>query len=240
MHTAHRDLLKQIVGKAGKPKPNPFLDNYLGNKHPKYAINSPTLRGIAREWVRSHKDVPPNELADVLRSLVCGKSCTEKMLAGLLLDSAHKEQRAITPAWLDRYLNHLVGWVEVDTLCTGRYAEAEILNQWSAWRPQLNRFAKSDNIQKRRASLVLLCSPLRKHGDPRLLKQAFLTIDKLDHEKDVLITKAVSWVLRSALAHFPGEVKKYVTLNADRLPKIAVRETMTKLTTGTKTKRKTK
>lgn len=236
MHAEHRVLLKQIVDHAGKPKPNPFLDNYLGNKHPKYPINSPTLRGIARDWIRKNKDLPAQDLAQVIRSLVCGKSCTEKMLAGLLLDSARKEQRRIEPAWFDRYLNHLVGWVEVDTLCTGRYAEQEIPLQWAAWKKQLNAFAKSDNIQKRRASLVLLCSPLRKVKDKRLLDQALKTVSKLGHEKDVLITKAVSWVLRSGATHFHSEVKKYVTLNANRLPKIAVRETLTLLTTGRKTK----
>ncbi len=236
MHPKHRVLLKQIVDHAGKPKPNLFLDNYLGNKHPKHAINSPTLRGIARDWIRTHKDLPADDLAQVLRSLVCGKSCTEKLLAGLLLDAARKEQRRIEPAWFNRYLSHLVGWVEVDTLCTGRYAESEIPAQWTAWKKQLNAFSKDPNIEKRRASLVLLCSPLRKVKDKRLLDQALKTVDKLAHEKEVLITKAVSWVLRSAAVHFPAEVKKYVTLKADKLPKIAVRETMAKLTTGRKTK----
>jgi len=239
MHPAHRVLLKQIQHYAGKPVPNPFLDNYFGNKHPKHVIKSATLRGIARDWIRSQADLSPDKLAKVMSSLVQGRSCTEKLLAGVLLDSARKDQRTIRPAYFDRWLNHLEGWVEVDTLCTGKYAASEVPAQWTAWKKQLNAFSKSPNIQKRRASLVLLCSPLRKHADERLLTQSFHTVDRLAHAKEVLITKAVSWVLRCALAHFPGEVKKYITLNKDRLPKIAVRETMTKLTTGTKTKRKT-
>lgn len=238
MHPAQRDLLKEIGKHAGKAAPDPFLDNYFGNKHPKHGIKSATLRSIARTWIRANAGLTPGKLATVLTHLVKGRSCTEKLLAGVILDSSRKEQRAIKPVYFDRWLNHLEGWVEIDTLCTGKYASTEVPAQWTAWKKQLNAFSRSTNISKRRASLVLLCSPLRKHADKRLLAQAFRTVDKLAPEKDVLITKAISWVLRSAIAHFPGAVKKYLTLNKDRLPKIAVRETMTKLTTGTKTKRK--
>lgn len=238
MHPYHRELLLEIRKKGGKPVRDPFLENYLGNPHPIYKVNSPTLRKIARTWVSAHRDVPADELAKVISSLVLGKTCTEKMMAGILLDSSRKEQRTFDPRLFDHWLNHLIGWVEVDTLCTGRYPETEVPKQWTAWKKVLNKFSRSENIQKRRASLVLLCSPLRRNPDPRLLDQAFKTIDRLGREKEVLITKAISWVLRSASVYFPGEVKKYVTLNESRLPKIAVRETLTKLKTGTKTKRK--
>lgn len=240
MHPAHRVLLKEIEKHAGKAALDPFLDNYFGNKHPKHKIKSATLRNIARTWIRANTDLTPEKLAIVLTSLMKGRSCTEKLLAGVILDSSRKEQRAIKPVYFDRWLNYLEGWVEIDTLCTGKYASNEVPAQWTAWKKQLNAFSRSSSISKRRASLVLLCSPLRKHADKRLLDQALRTVDKLAPEKEVLITKAISWVLRCAIPHFPGAVKKYLTLNKDRLPKIAVRETLTKLTTGTKTKRKSR
>lgn len=63
-------------------------------------------------------------------------------------------------------------------------------------------------------------------------------IERLKHEKEILITKAISWVLRSAVTHHEQAVKRYVLANKDTLPKIAVRETLVKIKTGTKTKRK--
>ena len=82
--------------------------------------------------------------------------------------------------------------------------------------------------------MVLLCSPLRQAKDERLLKMAFDNVSRLCGEKEILITKAISWVLRSAVKHHKAEVKKFVALNKDTLPKIAVRETTTVLKTGKK------
>jgi 3-methyladenine DNA glycosylase AlkD len=238
MHAHHLELLKEIKKKAGKPVRDPFLQNYLGNNHPIYRIKSADMRKIARLWVANHRDMPGEKLAEVVRSLVLGKSCTEKQMGGLLLDTSRSTQRNFDPKWFERWLNHLVGWVEVDTLCTGRYPETEVPRQWAKFKPILNRLSRSENINKRRASLVLLCSPLRHNPDPRLLKQALQTVSRLASEQEVLITKAVSWVLRSASAHHPTEVRNYITLNKAKLPSIAVRETLTKITTGKKTKRK--
>lgn len=53
-----------------------------------------------------------------------------------------------------------------------------------------------------------------------------------------MITKAVSWLLRSMIRHYKQEVSDYVDANINTLPKIAVRETLVKLKTGKKTKSK--
>ena len=240
MHGHHREILEQIKSKAGKPVNDAFLANYLGSPHPLYRLKSADMRTIARTWARDHRDLSASEFIRVIRSLVLGKSCTEKQMAGLLLDYSKGPQREFEPGLFDHWLNHLVGWVEVDTFCTGRYPEAEVPRRWPAWKKVLNQLSRSPNINKRRASLVLLCSPLRKNPDPRLLRQALTAVDRLGGEKEVIITKAISWVLRSAAVHHAAVVKKYVTSNAERLPSIAVRETLTKITTGTKTKRKKK
>jgi 3-methyladenine DNA glycosylase AlkD len=99
---------------------------------------------------------------------------------------------------------------------------------------QLN---KSKNINKRRASIVLLCLPLRIH-DNRIPPVAFSLIDNLKHEKEILITKAISWVLRSMVKHHREALEEYLHENKETLPSIAVRETLMKLKTGKKTARK--
>jgi 3-methyladenine DNA glycosylase AlkD len=72
--------------------------------------------------------------------------------------------------------------------------------------------------------------------DERLAEVAFRNIDRLKSEKAVLITKAISWLLRSMVKHYKADVASYIKKSADTLPKIAVRETMVKLKTGKKTK----
>lgn len=239
MHPYHTEILAQIRKHSGKPTQDAFLTGYLGNNHPRYPINAPTLRKLAKDWMKAHKDLSPGAFTKVLSSLAAGKSFTEKIMVGTLLDYTAPAQRKFNPALFDAWLDHMEGWAEVDSTCTGSYHAAEIPVDWARWRKVLTRLSKSKNINKRRASLVLLCSPIRLKKDTRLLKTAFDHIDKLKGEKEVLITKAISWILRNAVNHHRDEVRKYVALTKDTLPSIAVRETMTVLKTGKKTKSKT-
>ncbi|MDH4092879.1 MAG: DNA alkylation repair protein [Cyclobacteriaceae bacterium] len=236
MNRHHKDILERIRERSGTPTQHTFLDKYLGNDHPKYSISVPTLRSIAKDWMQAHPELSADALAALLTSLVKGESSTEKCVAGILLDYATPEQRKFDPKLFDSWLDHLEGWVEVDTVCTGKYGAAEIPAQWGRWKKLILKFSKSSNINKRRASLVLCCSPLRSVKDDRLADLALDTVDRLKHEKAILITKAISWVLRSMEKHYRKKLKQYLNKNMDTLPKIAVRETMAKLTTGVKGK----
>ncbi|MEJ0056807.1 MAG: DNA alkylation repair protein [Bacteroidota bacterium] len=238
LHPLHKEILDLITICSGSPTQHTFLDGYLGNKHPRYAINAPTLRKISKEWMREHRDLSPKDFQQLLTSLVKGKSFTEKAMVGVLLDDSTMAQRKFDPSVFDQWLEHLEGWAEVDSVCTGTYTATEIPVDWVRWKRLLTAFSKSKNIQKRRASIVLLCSPLRKGKNLSLLKMALQNVSRLQSEKEILITKAISWVLRSAANHHGPEIKKYVALNKETLPKIAVRETLTKLSTGRKTKPK--
>ena len=236
MNAFHKDILKLIQKKSGKPMQDAFLNSYLGNNHLRYAITAPTLRDIAKEWVRSHKDLTSEELADVLTSLVEGESSTEKIMAGIILGYSAKSQRTFDPAIFDHWLDHLVGWAEVDAVCTGDFTITQLPSDWPRWKRLITKLSKDSNINKRRASLVLFCSPVSRVRDERLATEALRRIDKLKSEKDVMITKAVSWLLRSMIKQYRNEVEDYLDAKADTLPRIAVRETIVKLTTGKKTK----
>lgn len=233
MNPFHKEILNQIKHHSGKPTQHTFLNSYLGNNHPRYPISIPLLRKIAKEWMKMHRDLPASKFSPVLTSLIKGKSSTEKTMVGILLDHATLDQRKFDPKLFNSWLNHLEGWAEVDSLCTGRYSESEILLQWKTWKPILLQFSKSKNIQKRRASLVLLCSPLRKSGDSRLAAMALKNVTQLKDEKEILITKAISWVLRSMVRHHRMALEKFIK-EQNGLPAIALRETKRVLETGKK------
>jgi 3-methyladenine DNA glycosylase AlkD len=233
MNTNHQILLKRIQALSGKPTQHTFLNTYLGTEHPRYAIDNPTMRALAKTFI---KQSPMNERSflALLTSLIKGKSFTEKVMAGFLLDYAGKNLWAFNPVIFTRWLPHLQGWAEVDTLCTGKYAVYAIPEQFDQWKKVLSTLSKSQQLEERRASLVLCCSPLRKQQHDALLNVAFRNILRLKSEKEVMITKAISWVLRSAINHHRQQVKEFVNLHTSTLPKIAVRETLTKLKTGRK------
>ena len=86
--------------------------------------------------------------------------------------------------------------------------------------------------------MVFLTTPVSQSADKRLSDLAFENIDRLKHEKDILITKAISWILRSLVKHHKKEVSKYLEDSKESLPKIAIRETKNKITYGIKSYKK--
>lgn len=97
--------------------------------------------------------------------------------------------------------------------------------------PNLSR---DRNINKRRAALVFLTGPVRYSDDERIVALAFEIIDTLKPERDIMITKAVSWLLRSMVQHHKRAVAAYIKENRNSLPAVAVRETSRKIATGRK------
>jgi 3-methyladenine DNA glycosylase AlkD len=144
----------------------------------------------------------------------------------------HKQQ--LPPKKLDEWLDHLAGWAEIDNLCQGYVMGEEMLSRWSEWQLFLKDLNKSPNINKQRASLVLLCKPLGTSPDLRLMKLALRNVGYLKQYQEVLITKAISWVLRQMVKYHSEALQVYLDTQASSLPKIALREARRKLETGRK------
>ena len=134
----------------------------------------------------------------------------------------------------DFWLDNAEGWAEVDSICQGNFTADEILYKWLDWEKLIRVFSNSKNIHKRRASLVLLTGPVRHSVDMRLSELAFDNIGKLKNESNILITKAVSWLLRDLIKNHKVEVEKYLKQNLNSLSRIAMRETTNKLRSGKK------
>ncbi|HTH55958.1 MAG TPA: DNA alkylation repair protein [Cyclobacteriaceae bacterium] len=229
----HRELLGEIIKNSKKATQHTFADNYLGNSNLRYAINMPKLRTVGKTWYKK-KILTSKQFYQLVASLIKAPSSTEKMLGGIFLDFDRKHLEKFDPKILDSWLNHLHGWAEIDTLCYGHFKVDIVLEVWPTWKKVLTGLNKSKNINKRRASIVLLCKPLTRSDDERLCKQALQMIDTLKEEKEILITKAISWTLRSMVKLHRSDLEKYLAKNKASLPAIAVRETSTKLKTGRK------
>ncbi|MDO8690998.1 MAG: DNA alkylation repair protein [Dehalococcoidia bacterium] len=135
---------------------------------------------------------------------------------------------------MDRWLTGAEGWLEVDSLCYGAFTADDMLSDWASWETLLRALASDEDVHKRRASLVLLTKAVRESDDPRLADLAFENIDRLRGEKDPLITKAISWLLRDLIRNARTRVEDYLAQNSSTIPKIAVREVTNKLRTGKK------
>ncbi|MGH7923274.1 MAG: DNA alkylation repair protein [Candidatus Binatus sp.] len=209
-------------------------DSYLGSGHLYYDVSIPNLRMLAKAWLKENKGVPDAEFSAILDGLYRGRSYEEKVLASVLLSYHRAGRRAIGTKRLEAWLDGLVGWAEIDSLCQSAFTADEIVANWSEWRRFIRSLARDDNINKRRAALVFLTTPVRNSDDARLVAQAFETIEMLKQERDIIITKAVSWLLRSMVQHHQRAVSVYIKANRHSLPAIAVRETTRKIATGRK------
>ena len=235
---AERAALVGQLRAAGRPDrgagPN---DSYTGSGHPFFNVSAPDLRRIARGWLAAHRGAADADLMAVADRLFGGEAYEEKVLAAVLLGYSAKIQRALTPGMVDRWLDGLSGWAEIDSLCAGAFWAERLAADWPAWRSLIRRLAGDPDINKRRAALVLLTAPARRSDDPRFAELAFEIVEKLKGERPILITKAVSWLLRSMAPRHGPAVSAYLEANSASLPAIAVRETRTKLATGTKSGR---
>ena len=94
--------------------------------------------------------------------------------------------------------------------------------------------SNSDNANKRRASLVLLTGPVRQSTNERVVQLAITVVDQARTDRNPLVTKAVSWLLRALTVNHPEMVAEYLDRHFSDLAPLVLRETRTKLRTGTK------
>lgn len=207
--------------------------DYLGSS-PSIPLKAAIRHGIVRKILPKIDKLSPEEQVEILNQLVNCERYEEKVSIGTILSSRSKIRKLITPAHINEWLNHLNGWAEIDNLCQGIFLPEEILANWAEWKKYLLKWSLDTNISKRRASLVLLTMPISKNPDPKLLEVALQNINQLTLEKNILITKAISWLMRDMISFHRAEVESLLVKMANQLPKIAIRETKRKLETGRK------
>lgn len=232
----HLQILELISNLETNPDPkqSQWVSKYLGTDKKYHGLTSKQFLSLTRNFIKKN-DLDESKTIDLIDSLYQhGTSYTEIVLAASILSSSPKVLKNFDPNHLDLWLNYTCGWAENDVLCQSNFTSEILLSNWSAWEKILKQFNQSSNINKRRASLVLLTKSLSKSDDQRLSKLAFEQIDKLKSEKEILITKAVSWLLRSLVKFHKDEVLIYLQTNQDKLPKIAYREALSKALTGKK------
>jgi 3-methyladenine DNA glycosylase AlkD len=201
--------------------------------------NTPQLRQAAKDWVKRNKEIPAKSFEKIVTAFIQDPSALKKCMGGILLGYMHSQRRDLAPGLYDKWLEYTTGWAAVDAICYGNFTAKEILDDFATWKTLIERLVNSDNPDKRRAAIVLLTKPVKESDDKRLSKLAFAVIDTLKDEKIILITKAISWLLRNLTKQHDKEVRAYLDSKKETLPKIAVREVLNKLQHGKKSPTKT-
>lgn len=207
---------------------------HLGTPRTYFSLRNGIRREVIQAWINDHNDISYDDWVALIDALYHGKSYEERCTPPTLLMKFPDYRQRLPLDQLDSWLGQLEGWAEVDSTCQSIFKAKDMLADWDHWQPFLQALTQDDNINKRRCSLVLLTAPITNSPDERLLTQALYNVDALKHEKDKLITKSISWVLRKGIKQHRNAIEGYLDDNADTLPAIAIRETRRKLTTGKK------
>lgn len=224
--------LQKLTSSADIPTQQ-WVQKYLGTNKPTKCIKSALIQQIAKEELKNINN--STNFFKLINDIYSQASTFEEMaIAANIFTKGYRFHDSAEIKHLDKWLNKTVGWAEVDSLCQSSISAVDMLKNWSKWRKQLNTFSLDKNVRKRRASMVLLCRSLRESDDSRLSDLAFVLVERLKGEKDILITKAISWVLRCTVKHHPDELAVYLEDHVDTLPRIAYREASKKLATGKK------
>ncbi len=234
MNRHHQAILRQI--QATKPGRGNTTQRpeHLGTTRKWYGLKNAQSRAILLDFIAAHKDLSYEDWLALLDALYHGDSYEERCAPRTLFRKFPRYRRQLPLAQLDAWLGCLNGWAEVDSTCQTVFNDKDLLADWSGWSALLESLAGDENVNKRRAALVLLTAPITQSPDRRILDLSFQLIDRLKGEKDGRITKAVSWLLRKGIKQHRDAIAAYLEAAAPALPTIAVRETRRKLATGKK------
>ncbi len=209
-----------------------FVQRYMGTPRPVLGVKTDVLRKLSKELAGTLATDASRLTA--LDELYSGPTFEHRALAGHLLHAMPKFRASLNLEQLRKWIGGLTGWCEIDTTCQNGWTAAEVLARWPEWHSFLRALPESPSISLRRASLVLLLSPLRASADDRLSNVAFANLDALITAREPLIVKAQSWLLRGLIKHHGEAVAVYLESHAQQLPSAVGRETRAKLETGRK------
>ena len=234
MSPHHQTILRQIraaVPGRGNTTQRP---EHQGTTRTWYGLKNEQSRAIVLDFIAGHKDLSYEDWLALINDLYHGDSYEERCAPRTLFRKFPRYRRQLPLAQLDAWLGCLNGWAEVDSTCQTVFNDVDLLADWDDWSALLESLACDENVNKRRAALVLLTAPITQSPDARVLDLSFQLIGRLKGEKDGCITKAVSWLLRKGIKQHRDAIATYLEATAPALPAIAVRETRRKLATGKK------
>ncbi len=207
-----------------------FLQHYLGTDKKCFGLSAKKRDLILRQA----KSLSSSETIELINYCFASKIFDYFNFAGRLLSQSPSVKSQLTESDLKTWILRTQGWAEIDSICQSLFSADEIIAFWPKWQKIILDFSKDEHIQLRRASLVLQTKSVKQSDDTRLRQLAFITIERLKREHEILVTKAVSWLLRSLATQDSASVKQYLETNKNSLPAIAYRETIRKITTGKK------
>ena len=193
----------------------------------------PQLRSVVRKYAQLLKDAPAADVRAVALRLVKGRGAEARQVGYELIERRKDVRSSLTRAQVEALGRGNDNWASVDGFSA--YVAGPAWKRRLLADADVMRWAKSTNPWWRRTALASAVTLNRRTpgstGDaPRTLR----VCRALAADRHPLVIKAVSWALRSLVAHDPDAVRSFIEERKTILAPSVVREVRTKLTTGRK------
>lgn len=228
--------MRLALNRHADPARAPQMQRYMKSEMPYYGVPAPLQKRLWREVFAAHPLESCGDVRRVALELWRNARYREERYAAIALTDQRRyahcqtfdavpmyEEMIVTGAW----------WDYVDTLAS-HHLGAILEREPRRMKPLMRRWARSrDSLWKRRAAIL---SQLHfKAGTDLALLYACIEPNLAD--RDFFLRKAIGWALRQYAWTDPGEVRRYVARQRDRLSPLSVREALKNVGEGLSAKR---
>lgn len=199
--------------------------------------NTPNERAVRRKYSRVLKQVAPEFILEVARTLL--KEYSHRWLAYELIANHRSAFQRVGEAEVEELGAGIDSWWSVDSFARTLAGPAWLKGQISD--DLIYKWARSNDLWWRRAALVsTVALNMRSHGGKGDVERTLAVCRALVADGEDMVVKAMSWALRELVVHDADAVAEFLDEHEAVLAARVVREVRNKLTTGLKNPRRQK
>lgn len=196
------------------------------------SFRTETVRAVRREYSKRLAKEPAAFVVDVALSLLDAREIN-RFVAYELIKHHPVAAASLREKHLERFGRGLDGWGEVD--CFACYLAGPAWRKHQISDKVIHRWARSKDRWWRRVALVSTV-PLnsKAQGGQGDTERTLEVCRLLVSDRDDMVVKAMSWVLRELSKRDPNSVRKFLDGHSNAVAPRVVREVGNKLSTGLK------
>ena len=200
-------FLLELQHKADPDYKSSIAEKFKVDVSDALGVPAPEIRATARQWQPNFSALSPEQQFDLCDQLLREGIYEYRIACFQWLNRQQKHWQPghlrIFEHWLQQ---HITGWPDCDDFCSA------VLGPFFLKYPQLTgacaHWSQSPNAMVRRAGLVALIQPAKKAAR---LYPALMQCDLSLCDDDLLVQKALAWLLKETSKIFPQEVSAYLT-----------------------------
>jgi 3-methyladenine DNA glycosylase AlkD len=204
------------------------MQAYMKSAMPFHGIKAPLRRTLMRSAVKASPCTTVGELNATMQALWRGASHREERYAAMELARVGPHAGLMDLRLLPLYETMIVegAWWDICDDISGEAIGALLQRHPTPVKPVLRRWAHSDNLWLRRASIV--CQRRLKTGfDARLLYETILpSIGDSPWAREFFLRRGIGWALRERSYRAPDEVRAFCREYAGQLSPLTLREAL--------------